>query len=332
MLQARAVIIEGRGEVDVLRIGTLAVREPGPGELLIEVAAAGLNRADTLQRRGFYPAPPGVPANVPGLEFAGTVAQLGPEVSGFAVGDRVMGIVGGGGMASHLLVHAREAIRVPEGMSLTDAAAIPEVFLTAYDALFAQAGLQMGQSVLLHSVGSGVGTAALQLARAISARALGTSRTQDKLERCRELGLAAADAILVSDKRFAAQVLERTGGRGVDVILDTVGAAYLAENVNVLSSRGTLIVIGLMGGASAELALGALLQKRLRLLGSVLRSRPLEEKAALAQAFTREVLPLLERGAVKPVLDCVLPMADIREAHRRIEQNDSFGKIVLSWQ
>ena len=332
MLQARAVIIEGKGEVDVLRIGTLAVREPGPGELLIEVAAAGLNRADTLQRRGFYPAPPGVPPNVPGLEFAGTVAQVGPEVSGFAAGDRVMGIVGGGGMASQLIVHAREAIRVPEGMSLTDAAAIPEVFLTAYDALFCQAALRMGETVLLHSIGSGVGTAALQLARAVSARPLGTSRTQDKLERCRELGLAAADALLVSDKRFAAQVLERTGGHGADVILDTVGAAYLGDNLNALAGRGTLVVIGLMGGASAELALGALLQKRARVQGSVLRSRPLEEKAALAQAFTREVLPLFERGALKPVVDCVLPMAEVREAHRRIEKNDSFGKIVLSWR
>ena len=332
MLQARAVIIEGKGEVDVLRIAALAVREPGPGELLVEVAAAGLNRADTLQRRGFYPAPPGVPANVPGLEFAGTVAQLGPDVSGFAVGDRVMGIVGGGGMASHLVVHAREAIRVPEAMSLTDAAAVPEVFLTAYDALFAQAGLTMGQSVLLHSIGSGVGTAALQLARAVSARPLGTSRTQDKLERCRELGLAPGDGILVTEKRFAAQVLERTGGRGADVILDTVGAAYLGENLNALAGQGTLVVIGLMGGASAELALGALLQRRARVVGSVLRSRPLEEKAALAQAFSREVLPLLERGVVKPVVDSVLPMADVREAHRRMEQNDTFGKIVLSWR
>ncbi len=315
----------------MLRIGEIAVRDPGPGELLIEVAAAGLNRADVLQRRGFYPAPPGVAANVPGLEYAGTVAELGSDVTDFARGDRVMGIVAGGGMASHLVVHAREAIRVPEGMALTDAAAIPEVFLTAYDALFVQASLDMGQTLLVHSVGSGVGTAAIQLARAVSARALGTSRTQDKLQRCQPLGLAIADGILVSDKRFAAMVAERTSGRGVDVILDTVGAAYLGENLASLASRGTLVVIGLMGGANAELALGALLQKRARVVGSVLRSRPHEEKAALAQAFARATLPLFARGALAPVVDAVLPMADVQEAHRRMEKNDTFGKIVLHW-
>lgn len=331
MTKARAVIIEGRGDVDVLRLAELPFREPGPGELLIEVAAAGLNRADVLQRRGFYPAPPGAPANVPGLEYAGTVATVGDGVTELVAGDRVMGIVGGGGMASHLVVHAREAIRVPDGMSLTDAAAIPEVFLTAYDALFVQAALGMGQTVLLHSIGSGVGTAALQLARAVSARVLGTSRTQDKLQRCEPLGLAAGDGILVSDKRFAARVAELTAGRGVDVILDTVGATYLSENLEALASRGALVVIGLMGGASAEVALGALLQKRARVQGSVLRSRPLEEKAALAQAFARAALPLFASGALKPVVDSVLPMAEIREAHRRMEQNETFGKIVLSW-
>jgi NADPH:quinone reductase len=282
MVKARAVVIEGKGDVDVLRIGEIAVRPPGPGELLVEIAAAGLNRADVLQRRGFYPAPPGVPANVPGLEYAGTVVELGEGASDFAAGDRVMGIVAGGGMASHVVVHAREAIRVPDGMALTDAAAIPEVFLTAYDALFVQASLGMGMTVLLHSLGSGVGTAALQLARAVSARALGTSRTQDKLARCVSLGLAAGDGMLVGDKRFAGFVAERTEGRGVDVILDTVGAAYLSENVAALANRGTLVVIGLMGGSGAELQLGALLQKRARVVGSVLRSRPLEEKAALA--------------------------------------------------
>jgi putative PIG3 family NAD(P)H quinone oxidoreductase len=331
MTKAHAVIIEGRGDVDVLRLAELPVREPGPGELLVEVAAAGLNRADVLQRRGFYPAPHGAPANVPGLEYAGTVAAAGEGVSEFAAGDRVMGIVAGGGMSSHLVVHAREAIRVPEGMSLTDAAAIPEVFLTAYDALFVQAEIAMGQTVLLHSIGSGVGTAALQLARAASARVLGTSRTQDKLERCKPLGLREGDGILTADKRFAERALELTGGRGADLILDTVGAAYLSENLEALASRGTLVVIGLMGGASGEVALGALLQKRARVQGSVLRSRPLEEKATLAQAFARAALPLFESGALRPVVDAVLPMAEIREAHRRMEQNETFGKLVLSW-
>lgn len=329
MVQARAVVIDGKGDVDVLRIGEIEVREPGPGELLVEVAAAGLNRADTLQRRGFYPAPPGVAAMVPGLEYAGTVARVGSGVSEFAPGDRVMGIIGGGGMATHVVVHAREALRVPAGMSLTDAAAIPEVFLTAYDALFPQAELGLGQDVLVHAIGSGVGTAALQLALAAGARPIGTSRSADKLERCKALGLQ--EAILVSDKKFAAEVAARSGGRGADVILDTVGAAYLAENVQSVAPLGRIVLVGLMGGASAELALGLLLAKRARIMGTVLRSRPLEEKAALAQSFTRAALPMFERGTLKPVVDCVLPMNDIREAHRRMENNDSFGKIVLSW-
>jgi NADPH2:quinone reductase len=329
MIEARAVVIEGKGDVDVLRIGTLQVREPGAGELLVEVAAAGLNRADTLQRRGFYPAPPGAPAHVPGLEYAGRVMQVGEGVREHAPGDPVMGIVAGGGMATHVVVHAREAIRVPEGMSLTDAAAVPEVFLTAYDALFAQAGLGLGQVVLVHAVGSGVGTAALQLARATGARPIGTSRSADKLERCKQLGLEAA--ILVSDKRFAARVAELSAGHGADVILDTVGAAYLAENIAALASGGRLVLVGLMGGATSELALSTVLAKRAHLIGTVLRSRPLEQKAALAQAFARDVLPLLQRGTIKPVVDCVLPMSEIQEAHRRMERDQSFGKIVLSW-
>ena len=331
MIEARAVVIEGKGEPEVLELGTLQVREPGPGELLVEIKAAGLNRADTLQRRGFYPAPPGAPAQVPGLEYAGVVSALGAGVREFAAGDRVMGIVAGGGMASHVVVHEREAIRVPAALSIEDAAAIPEVFLTAYDALFPQARMTLGDNVLLHAIGSGVGTAALQLATATGARALGTSRTADKLERCHALGLAAEDGLLVSDKRFAQAVLERTGGRGADVILDSIGAAYLAENVAALAQRGRMVVIGLMGGAAGELPLGALLAKRACVMGTVLRARALEEKASLAQAFSRDAIPLFERGALRPVVDCVLPMRDVAEAHRRMERNETFGKIVLAW-
>jgi putative PIG3 family NAD(P)H quinone oxidoreductase len=331
MIEAKAVVIEGKGDVDVLRIGTLQVREPGTAEVLVEIKAAGLNRADTLQRRGFYPAPPGAPPNVPGLEYAGVIAALGPGVRGLAVGDQVMGIVAGGGMASHVVVHEREAIPVPAALAIGDAAAIPEVFLTAYDALFPQAELSLGENLLVHAIGSGVGTAALQLALATGARPLGTSRTADKLERCHALGLAKDDGILVSDKRFAERVAERTGKRGADVILDSVGAAYLAENVHALAQRGRIVVIGMMGGAQAELSLAALVAKRARIMGTVLRARPLEEKATLAQSFARDVLPLFERGLLRPVVDCVLPMRDIAEAHRRMEKNDTFGKIVLAW-
>jgi NADPH:quinone reductase-like Zn-dependent oxidoreductase len=201
-VEARAVKITGKGDVEVLALGTLAVRDAGPGEIRVRVAAAGLNRADTLQRKGFYPAPAGVVPDVPGLEYAGTVEQVGEGVRELALGDRVMGIVPGGAMATQLVVHAREALRVPEGMSLSDAAAIPEVFLTAYDAMHLQAGLALGQTVLVHAIASGVGTAALQLALASGARVVGTSRTQDKLERCKALGLQ--HALCVSDKTFAA--------------------------------------------------------------------------------------------------------------------------------
>ncbi|MDH5676279.1 MAG: NAD(P)H-quinone oxidoreductase [Myxococcales bacterium] len=329
MVEAAAVRIEGKGEADVLSIGSLQVADPGPSQVLIEVEAAGLNRADILQRRGHYPAPPGVPADVPGLEYAGKVAAVGDGVSHRKVGDRVMGIVAGGGMASHLVCHERETIAVPEGMRISDAAAIPEVYLTAYDALFVQGGLSLGQRVLLHSVGSGVGTAALQLCKVAGATAIGTSRSQDKLERCEKLGLHVG--VLAEDKQFAKAVLEATGGAGVDLILDTVGAAYLEDNLRCLTLGGTMIVIGLMGGALGSLALGALLNKRARIAGSVLRSRPLEEKIALAQRFERAVVPLLQNGALEPVVDRVMPMQEIAEAHRYLESNASFGKVVMTW-
>jgi NADPH:quinone reductase len=324
MIEAKAVRIVGKGDVDALQLGSISVAEPGPSELLVRVAAAGLNRADTLQRKGFYPAPKGVIADVPGLEYAGVVERVGERVQDFAVGDPVMGIVGGGAMASHLVVHEREAVRVPSGMPLEEAAAIPEVFMTAYDAVFGQAGLRIGEVLLVHAVGSGVGTAALQLGLAAGARVFGTSRTEDKLTRCRALGLQ--HALLVKDKTFAKEL-----GQGADVILDSVGAAYLGENINALATSGRIVVVGLLGGATGELPLGALLAKRGRVMGTVLRSRALEEKASLARAFTREVLPLFEQGKLKPIVDSVLPMSEIKTAHQRMEKNDSFGKIVLRW-
>lgn len=322
--------MRGAGGTEVLSIAAHEVREPGADEVLVEVAAAGLNRADVLQRRGLYPAPPGVPADVPGLEFAGTVAAVGPGVSDHVVGDRVMGIVGGGAMATHLVVHHRELIPVPASLSLEVAAAIPEVFLTAFDALFVQAGLGLGETVLIHAVGSGVGTAAVQLARAAGARPLGSSRTQDKLDRAGPLGLAAG--IVVSDKQFAQRVLQLCGGRGADVILDTVGAAYLEENVRALAPRGRMVVIGLLGGVAGQLPLGLLLARRATVTGSVLRSRPLEEKAALAQRFAAQVVPLFAAGHLAPVVDTVMPMTEVAAAHERMERNETFGKIVLAWR
>jgi NADPH:quinone reductase len=329
MIEARAVKIVGKGDTNVLSLGTHYVADPGPGEIRVAVAAAGLNRADILQRRGFYPAPPGAPADVPGLEYAGRVERVGEGVREFALGDAVMGIVAGGAMASHVAVHAREALRVPAGMPLDEAAAVPEVFLTAYDGLFTQGQLKLGELLLLHAVGSGVGTAALQLGLAAGAEVIGTSRTVDKLARCRALGLT--EGLPVSDKGFAGALAERSGGRGCDVILDTVGAAYLAENLKALAVRGRLIVVGLLGGAAGELNLGLLLAKRGTLIGTVLRSRALEEKAALAQEFSHCALPLFASGKLKPVIDVVMPMQEIRAAHQRMESNETFGKIVLRW-
>jgi putative PIG3 family NAD(P)H quinone oxidoreductase len=329
MIEARAIRIVGKGEADVLSLGTLAVPEPGPGEIRVSVVAAGLNRADVLQRRGFYPAPAGAPPDVPGLEYAGRVERLGEGVRDFALGDAVMGIVAGGAMSTYLVVHAREAMRAPAGMPLEEAAAIPEVFLTAYDALFAQAHTALGELVLVHAVGSGVGTAALQLGLAAGADVIGTSRTVDKLARCRALGLA--EGLTITDKTFAAALSERTGGRACDVIVDTVGAAYLAENIKALALRGRLVIVGLLGGASAELQLGLVLAKRATLIGTVLRSRSLEEKIALTQTFARHALPLFTAGRLKPVIDVVMPMSDVRAAHERMERNETFGKIVLRW-
>ena len=330
MIEARAVKIAGRGDVDVLSIGAIAVREPGAGELLVAVAAAGLNRADILQRRGFYPAPAGVVADVPGLEYAGEVAALGPGGRGFAVGDRVMGITAGGAMSTHLVVHEREAMAVPEGMSLEHAAAIPEVFLTAFDALFVGAGLGLGDKLLVHAGASGVGTAALQLGRAAGAEVLATTRTAAKRELCQELG--AGSVVVVGEAGFAAEVMAATGGRGVDVILDTVGAAYLDDNLRALAMRGRIVVVGLLGGASGELALATMLKKRATIVGTVLRSRPLEEKAALAQRFSAQVLPGFASGALVPVIDSILPMESIAAAHRQMESNQLAGKIVLRWE
>ncbi|MEM7135025.1 MAG: NAD(P)H-quinone oxidoreductase [Myxococcota bacterium] len=328
MARTKAVVITKPGGPEVLEIGEVDLPEPGPTQVVVDVAAAGLNRADCLQRRGFYPAPPGVPAEVPGLEFAGTVAELGSEVSGWSVGDPVMGIVGGGGMAQQLVTESSELMRVPEGLTLVQAAAVPEVFLTVFDAVVVQGGLSKGGTVLFHAVASGIGTAGIQIAAALGATSVGTSRTADKLARCEGLGLD--HGVLASDGQFADAVLS-AAPKGVNVILDTVGAAYLSQNVKVLAKQGRIVVIGLMGGVKGELPLGALLAKRGTVVGSVLRSRSSKEKAALTQAFASEMLARFQEGELAPVIDEVLPMSDVEAAHARMDANQTFGKLVLRW-
>jgi len=331
-MEARAIKLTGKGDVDALSVGTHEVREPGPSELLVRVHGAGLNRADLLQRMGFYPAPPGAPADVPGLEYAGRVEAVGPEVRDFAVGDAVMGIVAGGAMASHLVVHEREVLRAPRNLSLLEAAALPEVFLTAYDALFVHGQLALGQVALIHAAGSGIGTAGIQLAKLAGALVVGTARSQKKLDACRDLKLGLDHGLCVADNVFCIQFKDATQGRLANVILDTVGAAYLAENIKALATQGTVVTIGLLGGATGELPLGLLLQKRATLIGSVLRARSLEEKATLTQRFARDVLPLLDAGKLRPIVDRVMPASEIQEAHRYLASNETFGKVIISFE
>ncbi len=327
----KVVAIRGAGGPEVLAIEEREPRALEPGEVRIEVAAAGLNRADVLQRKGFYPAPKGTVPDVPGLEYAGSIIEVSAGIDPLRIGERVMGIVPGGAMATEVVVSVRETIPVPEDLSLVEAAAIPEVFITAWDAVRVQGELTRGQTLLIHSIGSGIGTAALQLARAWDVTTIGTSRTEEKLTRCTAMGLDHGVLVARGDPSFASRVGELTSGALANVILDTVGGAYLAENVRALAPRGTLVVIGLLAGIEGTLPLGILLAKRARVIGSVLRTRSPDEKAAIASGFTHDVLPLLSRGEVKPVIDHVLPMADIANAHAAMERDETFGKIVLVW-
>lgn len=324
----RAIVIREAGDPSVLVMQERPRPEPGRGEVRVRVRGSGVNRADVLQRRGLYPAPPGVVADVPGLEFAGEVDLCGQGVVEWRPGDRVMGIAAGGAYAEYLVAHARELVRVPDTLDLLDAAAVPEAFMTAWDAMHRQGGLQAGQTVLIHAVASGVGTAALQLAHRSGAITIGTSRSVDKLERCRAMGL---DAAIDPGAGDLARAIRAVAPDGVDLVLDLVGAAYLTTNVRSLRPGGTMVCVGLLGGASAELPLGLLLSRRVRLVGTVLRSRPLEEKIELAQRFAREIAPLFRPGGLAPVIDQVLPAEQAAEAHAQMESNQTFGKLVLHW-
>jgi putative PIG3 family NAD(P)H quinone oxidoreductase len=327
----KAVRFTGKGGPEVVELAEVEQPAPSRGEVLVRVRAAAMNRADLLQRRGLYPPPPGFREDVPGLELAGEVAALGAGVTAWKPGDRVMAIASGEAQAEYAVVHERMLLRLPDGMSLEDAGAIPEAGMTAHDAMFTIGGLRPGAAVLIHAVGGGVATAALQIARAAGALAIGTSRTADKLERAKALGLDHAILVGKEEPRFADEVRKATGRRGAALILDFVGAAYAAENLTCLAPGGRIVVIGTMGGPKATVDLGLLMRSRGSIVGTVLRPRPLEEKIAATQAFARDVLPLVAAGRVRPVVDAVLPAARAREAHERMERNDSFGKIVLAF-
>jgi putative PIG3 family NAD(P)H quinone oxidoreductase len=324
----RAVVFDGSGGPEVVRLGEVPEPAPARGEVLVRVRASGLNRADLLQRRGLYPPPPGTRPDVPGLELAGEVVRAGDGVSAWSPGDRVMAISAGEGQAELAVVPERMLMPVPAALSFEEAAALPEAGITAHDALFTIGGLRPGWPVLVHAVGSGVGTLALQLAKAAGATVIGTSRTADKLERARALGLD--HGLAVGDPpRFADEVRRLTRGEGAPLVLDFVGAAYARENLAALALRGVLVLIGTMGGADAAIDFGTVLRKRAAVIGTTLRARPLEEKIAATRAFARDALPLVAAGRVRPIVDDVLPAERVREAHERMERNDSFGKLVL---
>jgi putative PIG3 family NAD(P)H quinone oxidoreductase len=325
----KAVVITRPGGAEVLRLEDRSTPEPGSGQIRVRVRTSALNRADLLQRAGNYPVPAGVPADISGMEYAGEVDALGEAATLWKIGDKVMGLVGGAGHAEYLCVHEREAIPVPRSMSWEDAGAIPEAFLTGYDALFNRLNLKLGETLLIHAVGSGVGTATLQIARAAGANVIGTARSAGKLERAKDLGLSTA--VDASRGDWAEGVEKAVGTERVHAIVDLVGGNYLKGNLRVLALRGRLVVVGLTAGATAQFNMGLLLRKRLTMVGTVLRARPLEEKITLARDFAIHAVPMFETGLLKPVIDRVMPFAEIRAAHELMESNGTFGKIVLRW-
>lgn len=321
----RAAIITQPGGPEVLEIHDVEKPEPSGEQVRIRVRASGINRADLLQRAGGYPAPPGSPSNIPGLEFAGEVDAVGPLVKLWKPGQRVMGLVGGGAQAEYILSHEGLLVEIPQNLDFVQAAGIPEVFMTAHDALFTQAGLQVGERVLIHAAGSGVGTAAIQLAHAAGATTFATSRTPDKLQRAKELGLDAG----LSDHNFAAEVNRLTTGEGVHVVIDFVGAPYMEQNLQALAMWGRLVFLATMGGVQAQVNIGMLMGKRISMRGVTMRTRTLEEKLAVTRRFATSVLPLLASGKVKPVIETAFALEEIGEAHRVMGENKNFGKLVV---
>jgi len=324
----RAVIYSGAGGPEVITIGEVPKPEVRPEHIRVRVHAAGLNRADLHQRAGHYAAPPGWPADIPGLEYAGEVEAV-RGAPRWKVGDRVMGLVGGGAQAELVTVHQDETLPIPAGLSFAEAAAIPEAFLTAFDGLVTRGRVAAGDRVLIHAVGSGVGTAAAQIAKHLGATVLGTSRSADKLARALVYGLDVG--IDTSHAGFREAV-----GEPVDVILDVLGGPALADNLHVLALRGRLVLLGFLAGSRTSADLGPILRKRLEVIGSMMRTRGLEERAPLVRAFAERMLPLFDQRIehatpLRPVLERVYPMAEVADAHRSLESNETFGKVVMTW-
>lgn len=322
----RAILLSSHGGADNLFIGKRPTPVPAEGELLVDVKVTALNRADILQRQGFYPPPPEA-SDILGLEIAGTVSSVGPNCTGWQVGDRVFGLLSGGGYAEYALIPARMAMKIPQGLSFMEAAAVPEVFLTAFQALIWLGGLEEGHTALIHAGGSGVGTAAIQLAKAVGAKVMVTA-SASKHEICLQLG--ASEAIDYKSEDFADRVQTLTSGQGADVILDFIGAPYFEQNIRSLSVDGKLIILAFMGGRTIEnVDLSSLFRKRAQIKATTLRSRSLVYKIRLTRAFTDQFLPLFQTKALRPVIDSTFNWKDVQAAHRRMEENKNVGKIVL---
>lgn len=325
----KAVFITEPGGPEVLQVREVDAPVPGPGELLIDVVAAGVNRADVQQRRGFYPPPPGA-SEIPGLEVSGRIAGFGPDVTRpFAVGDRVVALLAGGGYAEKVAVPAEQVVRIPEGVDLVTAAALPETAATVYSNLFMTAQLQPGELLLIHGATGGIGTMAVQMAKAFGARVAATAGTEEKVSTARAF-LGVDIAINYREQDFVQAVREASDGRGADVILDVVGAKYLERNVEALAPYGRLVVIGLQGGAKAELNLGTLLSKRAAVIATSLRPRPVEEKGAIMAAVKDHVWPLVADGRIKPLVDKAFPLAQVAAAHEYFDSGEHVGKILLT--
>jgi putative PIG3 family NAD(P)H quinone oxidoreductase len=320
----RAVVIDN-GSISLEEVPT---PEPGPGQARVRIHACGVNRADLMQIRGTYPAPADAPPNIPGLEIAGVVDAIGPGVTDAKVGDRVFAIVGGGAYAEHVVVPARALAPIPPSLDFEKAAAIPEAFLTAYDAIVLQGGLASGDTVLIHAVGSGVGTAAVQIAQAIGAFSIGTARTRDKLDKATAIGLGHG-VLVEKDGKFADKVRAHAPN-GVNVVLELVGGAYVPESLQTVAERGRVLLVGLLAGAAAEVPLGLMLRRRIQLIGTVMRARPLEEKITLNQVLKRHIAPLVAQKRLVPIIDRVLPLENVQEAIDAMASNATFGKVVLT--
>ncbi len=325
----QAVRISRFGGPEVLEVRETVRPGVSGDEVLVRVRASALNRADLLQRQGKYPAPPGSPQEIPGMEFAGEVAEIGPRVQMWKPGQRVFGLAGGGAQAQYIVTHERLLAEIPENLSWAEAAAIPEAFITAHDAMWIQAGLRPAETVLIHSVGSGVGLAAVQLACAIQAVPYGTSRTLDKILRAKEYGLEAGMSVRENFEELVTEAQQWTGGKGINVVLDLAGGPYVKASQKLMALKGRMMLVGTVAGGSYELDSRFVMGKRLQIRGTVLRARALEEKILATQTFAAEVVPLLGKGILRPTIDSTFKMAEITKAHERLESNQTFGKVVV---